>query len=139
MGKNIGKLKSTQKLLIGQPKAFHWAGTSKVVIVDIWIILCLENQLIYHQKLFFQIATNAKGRGVLRLLLKQHQVNLLCVGGLFLQLFMVVFSSKSMPPLICISYEVVFLVVYNNYIVSHFSVALGRYITKYLFKDQSHQ
>ena len=96
------------------------------------------NQCVIAPKQFLQIATNAKGRGVLRLLLKQYQMNLLCVPGLLLQLFMTAFSSKSMPTLLCFFFEVLFFIVLNNRVVSDLSVALGRYVTKYVFRKQSH-
>ena len=76
----------------------------------------------------FQIATDARGRGVLRLLLIQQQTNILCIPALCLQLFIVAYPSRSIPiamPL-CLILEILFMVVSTNRIVAHLTLALGR-------------
>ena len=72
-----------------------------------------------------QIATGARGRGVLRLLLIQQQIKLLCIPAICLQLYIVAFPSASLPPLLCLILEVLLLI--ENDTIGHITVALGRY------------
>ena len=74
----------------------------------------------------FQIATGARGRGVLRLLLIQQQINLFCIPAICLQLYIVAFPSVSLPPLLCFILEVLLLIVATNGTMGHITVALGR-------------
>ena len=74
----------------------------------------------------FQIATGARGRGVLRLLLIQQQINLFCIPAICLQLYIVAFPSASLPPLLCFILEVLLLIVATNGTMGHITVALGR-------------
>ena len=71
-----------------------------------------------------QIATGARGRGVLRLLLIQQQIKLLCIPAICLQLYIVAFPSASLPPLLCLILEVLLLI--ENDTIGHITVALGR-------------
>ena len=83
--------------------------------------------------LAFQIATNAKGRGVLRLLLLQQQIKMLCIPALCLQIFIAAYPSMACHPLICLILEIVFLIVTTNRSVSTLSVAMGRYIQCWVY------
>ena len=74
----------------------------------------------------FQVATNAKGRGVLRLLLVQQQINLLCIPALCLQLFAMVNSSQQQPRVLCLILEILYNIVTVNRVVSDMAVSLGR-------------
>ena len=74
-----------------------------------------------------QIATGARGRGVLRLLLIRQQINLLCIPAICLQLCIVAFPSASLPPLLCLILEVLLLIVSTNGTIGHITIALGRY------------
>ena len=75
----------------------------------------------------FQIATGASGRGVLRLLLIQQQINLLCIPAICLQLYIVAFPSAILPSFLCLILEVLLLIVSTNGTIGHITVALGRY------------
>ena len=75
----------------------------------------------------FQIATDSKGRGVLRILLIQQQMNLLCIPALCLQLIVVAYPSTNMPNLVCLLLEMLFMLVSTNRAISDLAVALGRY------------
>ena len=75
----------------------------------------------------FQIATTAKGRGVLRLLLLQQQINLFCIPAICLQLFMVTYPSSTMALPLCVILEILFVTVETNRSVSILTVGLGRY------------
>ena len=74
----------------------------------------------------FQIATSAKGRGVLRLLLMKQQINLVCLPALFIQLLIVANQSGHLPSLVCFSVEVMDMIASINCAFSGFLVALGR-------------
>ena len=91
-------------------------------------------QCVIAPKQFLQIATNAKGRGVLRLLLYHQQINLLCIPGIFLQILIVAFPSISMPSIVCYFLEILFLIVVTNRMVSDLTVALGRYLDTLAFE-----
>ena len=75
----------------------------------------------------FQIASSAKGRGVLRLLLIQHQINLLCIPTLCLELLILAYPLRYMPGLLCISLEILVHIVTTNRTVFNLAVASGRY------------
>ena len=75
-----------------------------------------------------QVATDAKGRGVLRLLLLQQQLSLLSIPALCLQLVGLAFPSEQIPLLICVSYEIFCLVVITHHSISSIAIALGRYV-----------
>ena len=75
----------------------------------------------------FQIASSAKGRGVLRLLLIQHQINLLCIPTLCLQFLVLGYPLHiHVPPLICLLLEILVTMVTTNRTVCNLAVALGR-------------
>ena len=73
-----------------------------------------------------QVASSAPGRGVLRLLLVQQQVNLLCIPALILQLLMVASPSLHMPPLLCLLVVILLIIIIINRTFSDIAVALGR-------------
>ena len=74
----------------------------------------------------FQVASDARGRGVLRLLLRQQQINLLCIPALCLQVVLLTYPSTKMPPALCLSFDIAALLVCVNRIISIFTIALGR-------------
>ena len=80
--------------------------------------------------MIFQIASTAKGRGVLRLLLIKHQINLLCIPAIFIQLLIAANQSGNIPSLLCFSLEIIDMIVTVNCFYSGFLVVLGRYIYK---------
>ena len=75
----------------------------------------------------FQVATNAKGRGVLRLLLLQQQIRLFSIPGLCMQLGILAYPSWQRLSFICVSYEVVTYVVTFHHLISSIAIASGRY------------
>ena len=70
---------------------------------------------------FFQIASSARGRGVLRLLLIQQQMNLLCIPALCLNIL-----PLEYPPLVCQIIEIMAMIVTINRTVGDLAVAMGR-------------
>ena len=89
----------------------------------------LKLQDIIHTRLkidYFQIASSARGRGVLRLLLIKQQMNLVCVPAIVLQLLMVASPSMIMPPAMCIILETLYITALTDHNVGHFTVASGR-------------
>ena len=72
------------------------------------------------------IETTARGRVVLRLLLMKHQINLLCIPALFIQLLIVANQSGRLPSLVCFSVEVIDMIASTNCAFSGFLVAFGR-------------
>ena len=69
----------------------------------------------------FQIASTARGRGVLRLLLIQQQMNLLCIPALCLHIL-----PLEYPPLLCQFIEIMAMIVTITRTVGDLAVALGR-------------
>ena len=80
--------------------------------------------------IIFQVATNKSGRGVLRLLLIQQQLNLICIPAICLQLMLFANPSIRVPQMICLSIEIMHVIVTVNRILSDNAVALGRYECK---------
>ena len=92
------------------------------------LIMSIVWTYIFHKITFaFQIASNARGRGVLRILLIQQQINLFCIPALCLQLIVLAYPSRNMPPLPCLILEIMFMIVASNHTVCDLAVALGRY------------
>ena len=77
----------------------------------------------------FQIATDDPGRGVLRLLLLQQQLNLLSIFALGIQLVAVLFPSMKMPLAVCFSFEIMSYAMGLHRNVSSLAIGLGRYST----------
>ena len=75
----------------------------------------------------FQVATNVRGRGVLRLLLLQQQLRLLSIPALFLQLSILVFPLWKTPSILCLSFEMVTFIAITHTIISSIAIASGRY------------
>ena len=75
----------------------------------------------------FQVATSARGRVVLRLLLMKHQINLLCIPALFIQLLIAANLSGNIPSLVCFSLEIIDMIVTVNCVFGGLLVVLGRY------------
>ena len=76
----------------------------------------------------FQIATNARGRGVLRLLLFGQRVNLLGIPALVILLFTEEDPSGSLPLMLCLFVRIVTIILGITRSVSDTTVALGRYV-----------
>ena len=74
----------------------------------------------------FQVASGARGRGVLRLLLVQQQIILFCIPAICLQLYIVVYPSAILPILPCLTLEILLMMVTTNGTIGHLTVALGR-------------
>ena len=75
-----------------------------------------------------QIATDAKGRGVLRLLLLQQRLNLLSIVAICLQLTTFLFPSTKSWTMLCLSYEILTRVAIVHRLISSLAIALGRYL-----------
>ena len=89
----------------------------------------MQNEMCYQINHYFQIATGAKGRGVLRLLLVQQQINLLCIPGVCFKFLIIAYPFKNMPILLCSIFEILVMVVTINRTVGDLVVVLGRYVT----------
>ena len=80
----------------------------------------------------FQVATNAKGRGVLRLLLLQQQINMLEVPVICLQLTLLAFPDWRAPVkdyrAFCTVFDIITRFTLMVRYMSNFVIALGRYI-----------
>ena len=74
-----------------------------------------------------QVASDAKGRGVLRLLLLQQRFNLFSIAALCLQLITLLFPSTKCSSMLCFSYEIFTIVGIVHRIISSLAIALGRY------------
>ena len=92
-----------------------------------------------HQRLrilnpiLFQIATDASGRGVLRLLLLGQRINLLAIPALCILLFTTGDPSQNMPNMLCILVRILIILVAANRVVSEPTVALGRYVYIFIY------
>ena len=60
----------------------------------------------------------------------KHQINLLCIPALFIQLLIASNLSVNIPSLVCFSLEIIDTIVTVNCVISGFLVVLGRYIFK---------
>ena len=119
-----------------------WLGTCYGILGEVcvsMILFCLITKFPNMQAtkwsgyiFAFQIATGASGRGVLRLLLIQQQINLLCIPAICLQLYIVAFPSAILPSFLCLILEVLLLIVSTNGTIGHITVALGRYCPRML-------
>ena len=78
----------------------------------------------YH---LIQVATNQSGRGVLRLLLIQQQINMICVPAMYLQIFLFANLPIHTPQWLCMFDGIMWTIVALNRIISDAVVAVGRY------------
>ena len=74
----------------------------------------------------FQVASDARGRGVLRLLLLQQQVNLLGVPCICLQLVALAFPSAKRSLPLCFAFEIMAYLLTMHFNISSLAIALGR-------------
>ena len=72
------------------------------------------------------MASNAKGRGVLRLQLTHHRIDMLCIPLICIQALVCAYQSWMQYLPICYCFEILATVVVTNLSLSGFSVALGR-------------
>ena len=79
-----------------------------------------------HFKIIFQVATNASGRGVLRLILQQKRLNLLEILVLCIQLLLLAFPTWEAPLMFCMLYETLARFVLAGRWMSSLAIALGR-------------
>ena len=73
-----------------------------------------------------RVATNASGRGVLRLILLQQRLNLLSVPIICMELLILCYPSEKMPKLFCVSFEGMFGFMLVNRQLSSICIGLGR-------------
>ena len=74
----------------------------------------------------FQVATDAKGRGVLRLLLLQQQINILEVPVICAQLALLAFPDWRAPVAFCTIFDIITRFTLMVRYMSNFAIALGR-------------
>ena len=72
------------------------------------------------------MASNAKGRGVLRLLLTQHRIDMVCIPLICIQALICANQSWMQYLPICYCFEILATIVVTNLSFSGFSVAFGR-------------
>ena len=72
------------------------------------------------------MATNQSGRGVLRLLLIQQQINMICVPAMCLQIFLCANVPIHTPQWLCMFDGIMWTIVALNRIISDAVVAVGR-------------
>ena len=90
------------------------------------LLNCAQSKFFHSIHRFFQVATNKSGRGVLRLLLIQQQINLICIPAICLQLLLFANPSINVPQVICLSIEIMHMIVTLNRVLGDTIVALGR-------------
>ena len=76
----------------------------------------------------FQIATNARGRGVQRLLLLAQRINILGIPALAMLVFHAADPSESMSYVTCLLVRIVTIILETNRMLSEPTLALGRYV-----------
>ena len=76
----------------------------------------------------FQIANKSRGRGVQRLLLLAHRINLLGIPALALLVFQAADPPESMGYITCFLVRMVTIILGTNRMLSEPTVALGRYV-----------
>ena len=74
----------------------------------------------------FQVATNARGRGVLRLILRQQQIALLGIPVICAHLLLLMFPTWKAPPLFCVCFHALDVSLLMNRYITNFAIAVGR-------------
>ena len=83
----------------------------------------------FYPKIFeFQVATNARGRGVQRLLLLAQRMNILGIPALAMLVFHGADPSESMSYVTCLLVRIVTIILATNHMLSQPTLALGRYV-----------
>ena len=75
----------------------------------------------------FQVATNARGRGVLRLILQQQQMNLMLVPVKIFVIILLVLPAWEAPQALCIGFDILLRFALIVRYIFGFTIALGRY------------
>ena len=76
----------------------------------------------------FQIATTARGRGVLRLILYEKRTNLVAIPAMCIQIYIAADASTGRPQMVCVILKLLSIIVATNRSVGEAAVALGRYV-----------
>ena len=111
-------------LMFGLPLAWNvlWhlkVGFSNDKLISFLPILTCTYHLI-------QVANDQSGRGVLRLLLIQQQINMICVPAMCLQIFLLANLPIHTPQWLCMFDGIMWTIVALNRIISDAVVAVGR-------------
>ena len=77
-------------------------------------------------KYCLRVASNASGRGVLRLILLQQRLNLISIPIIGMELL--ILSEKKMPKLLCIPFEGMVVFALINRQLSSICIGLGRQV-----------
>ena len=110
-------------LVLGFPLSLNVLWHLKAGLSNDKVILFFLYIKLYH---LIQVATNQSGRGVLRLLLIQHQINMICVPAMCLQIFLLANLPIHTPQWLCLFNEIMWTIVALNRIMNDAVVALGR-------------
>ena len=88
--------------------------------------LILGTPLMANALWHLRVASNASGRGVLRLIQLQYCVNLISVSSILLEMVILAMPARSMPSFLCLYLEVTAGFVRWNIILGGFSIAISR-------------
>ena len=90
--------------------------------------LILGLPLIANALWYLRVSSNARGRGVLRLIKLQYCINLLSLPAILTELVILAMPSESMPTLVCLYLEWTVGFVRFNHYLGGLAIALSRYI-----------
>ena len=110
-------------LVLGFPLSLNVLWHLKAGLSNDKVILFFLYIKLYH---LIQVATNQSGRGVLRLLLIQQQINMICVPAMCLQIFLFANLPIHTPQWLCMFDGIMWTIVALNRIISDAVVAVGR-------------
>ena len=110
-------------LVLGFPLSLNVLWHLKAGLSNDKVILFFLYIKLYY---LIQVATNQSGRGVLRLLLIQHQINMICVPAMCLQIFLFANLPIHTPQWLCMFDGIMWTIVALNRIISDAVVAVGR-------------
>ena len=105
-------------------------GQSKILAeIYQWKASWYEND--WEIQFTFQVATNSRGRGVLRLILQQQQINILLVLVIATQLVILAFPTWKAPKTFCVSFDIILRFVLIVRYLFNFTIASGRYLKEH--------
>ena len=113
---------STVEHSMGQNLAEYQTSLSLVSLCSIALGVPLALNMLWH----LRVANNARGRGVIRLILLQHLINLLYLPVISFNLLILAMPSREFPILVCGLLEYACEFAFNSRCVGSLAIALGR-------------
>lgn len=107
---------------MGQKLSDYQTSLSLVSICSIVLGVPLALNMLWH----LRVANDSKGRGVIRLILLHHYINLLCAPVICINLVILATPSREMPSVVCALFEYAIDFAMTSRYVGSLTIALGR-------------